>query len=42
MQIVRTLAALEEHLNIRLLNRTTCKITITEGGRRYLQRCRGI
>jgi DNA-binding transcriptional LysR family regulator len=40
--VVRTLAALEEHLNIRLLNRTTRKITITEEGQRYLQRCRRI
>ncbi|WDE05670.1 LysR family transcriptional regulator [Thalassomonas viridans] len=40
--VVRTLAALEEHLNIRLINRTTRKITITEEGQRYLQRCRRI
>ncbi len=40
--VVRTLAALEEHLKIRLINRTTRKITITEEGQRYLQRCRRI
>ena len=40
--VVRTLAALEEHLKIRLINRTTRKITITEEGKRYLQRCRKI
>jgi len=40
--VVRTLAALEEHLDIRLMNRTTRKITITEEGQRYLQRCRRI
>lgn len=40
--VVRTLATLEKHLNIRLLNRTTRKISITEEGTRYLQRCRKI
>ncbi|WP_049757733.1 LysR family transcriptional regulator [Colwellia psychrerythraea] len=40
--VVRTLAALEEHLQIRLINRTTRKIAITEEGKRYLQRCRKI
>jgi DNA-binding transcriptional LysR family regulator len=40
--VVRTLAALEDHLKIRLINRTTRKISITEEGQRYLQRCRRI
>lgn len=40
--VVRTLAALEDHLKIRLINRTTRKIAITEEGQRYLQRCRKI
>jgi len=40
--VVRTLSALEEHLKIRLINRTTRKIAITEEGKRYLQRCRTI
>ena len=40
--VVRTLASLEKHLNTRLLNRTTRKITLTEEGKSYLQRCRGI
>jgi DNA-binding transcriptional LysR family regulator len=40
--VVRTLASLETHLNTRLLNRTTRKITLTEEGKNYLQRCRKI
>jgi len=40
--VVRTLAALEESLEIRLLNRTTRRISLTEEGRRYLARCRSI
>lgn len=40
--VVRTLASLETHLNTRLLNRTTRKITLTEEGRLYLARCRNI
>tara|TARA_R110002167_G_scaffold163319_4_gene360191 strand:- start:5775 stop:6671 length:897 start_codon:yes stop_codon:yes gene_type:complete len=40
--VVRTLASLEDHLDIRLLNRTTRKIALTEEGQSYLQRCRQI
>ncbi|WP_438466546.1 LysR substrate-binding domain-containing protein [Marinomonas sp. PE14-40] len=40
--VVRTLASLEEHLNTRLFNRTTRKITLTEEGHLYLSRCRRI
>jgi len=40
--VVRTLANLEAHLNTRLLNRTTRKITLTEEGRGYLENCRRI
>lgn len=40
--VVRTLAALEESLGIRLLNRTTRRISLTQEGRHYLARCRTI
>ena len=40
--VVRTLAALEKELGVRLLNRTTRKISLTEEGRYYLERCRRV
>lgn len=40
--IVRVLAALERDLGVRLLNRTTRRIGLTEEGSRYLERCRQI
>jgi DNA-binding transcriptional LysR family regulator len=40
--VVRMLAALEEQLQVRLLNRTTRKIALTEEGRIYVERCRKI
>lgn len=40
--VVRTLAALEESLGIRLLNRTTRRISLTQEGRHYLARCKRI
>ncbi len=40
--VVRTLASLEETLQTRLLNRTTRRLSLTEEGRDYLQRCRRI
>lgn len=40
--IVRTLAALETHLDTRLLQRTTRRMSLTPEGRDYLERCRAI
>ena len=38
--IVRTLAALEAHLGIRLFNRTTRRLSLTEEGQHYVESCR--
>ena len=38
--VVRTLAALESQLGVRLLNRTTRRLSLTEVGRQYLERAR--
>ena len=38
--MVRTLAALEADLGVRLFNRTTRRISLTEEGRRHLQSCK--
>lgn len=40
--VVRILAALEEPLQVRLFNRTTRRIALTEEGRLYLEQCRKI
>jgi DNA-binding transcriptional LysR family regulator len=40
--VVRTLAGLEQHLQVRLLNRTTRRLSLTEEGKIYLERCRTI
>ncbi len=37
---VRLLAALEAELGVRLVNRTTRRLSLTDAGRRYLERCR--
>jgi DNA-binding transcriptional LysR family regulator len=38
--VVRLLAALEAELGVRLFQRTTRRLALTEAGRRYLERCR--
>jgi DNA-binding transcriptional LysR family regulator len=40
--MVRTLASLEQHLHVRLLNRSTRRLSLTEEGKIYLERCRSI
>ncbi len=40
--VVRSLAALEAHLGVRLFNRTTRRISLTAEGRQYLERCRAV
>lgn len=40
--VVRSLATLERALGTRLLNRTTRRIALTDEGREYFERCRGI
>jgi len=40
--VVRVLATLEESLQVRLFNRTTRRIALTEEGRLYLEQCRQI
>src|SRR5688572_7017047 len=40
--VVRTLGALEAALDVRLLNRTTRRIALTDEGREYYERCRRV
>ncbi len=40
--ITRQVAALEEHLGIKLMMRTTRRLTLTAGGAAYLEKCREI
>lgn len=40
--VVRTLAALERELGVRLMNRTTRRIHVTDEGAQYLDQCRAI
>lgn len=40
--VVRTLAELESHLGVRLMNRSTRRISLTDDGREYLLHCRKI
>lgn len=40
--VTRRIAALEEHLGVKLITRTTRKLTLTSAGVVYLERCRRI
>ncbi len=40
--VVRTLAALEQAVGVRLLNRTTRRSSLTDEGREYYERCRRV
>ena len=41
-QVSRQISALEKRLNIKLLYRTTRKVSLTEEGRVFYQHCRGV
>ncbi|HTH59917.1 MAG TPA: LysR family transcriptional regulator [Paraburkholderia sp.] len=40
--VTRAIATLEAHLHIRLINRTTRNVSLTDAGQRYLEGCRSL
>lgn len=40
--VVRSIASLETHLNVRLLNRTTRHVALSDAGQAYLEGCRAV
>ncbi len=40
--VSKTISALEERLGVRLMQRTTRRLSLTEDGRRYLEHCRSV
>ncbi|MGI4860163.1 MAG: LysR family transcriptional regulator [Janthinobacterium lividum] len=40
--VTRSIASLESHLDIRLFNRTTRRVALTEAGQSYLEGCRAV
>jgi len=40
--VTRSVASLEEHLDVRLFNRTTRRVALTEAGQSYLEGCRAV
>jgi DNA-binding transcriptional LysR family regulator len=39
--VTRSMEMLESHLGVKLLDRTTRSMQLTDGGRQYLENCRG-
>lgn len=40
--VSKYVSQLEEHLKVRLLNRTTRRVNVTEAGRAYFERCQQV